>query len=419
VFCEGFDLTEQVAATEALAASEAGLRQLNETLEHRVEERSRALEDSREFTRLALSAVGGVGVWTYEVAQNLFFCDAAISALYDIDPEAGAAGLPPAGFLANLHPADVEPLKAVMAGGLLSQGDLELEYRIRHSDGSVRHVLSRGYAYFEDGRPVRRTGVGIDMTRQRLLGEQLRQAQKMEAVGQLTGGIAHDFNNLLAGVSGSLELLQKRLDQGRFGDLERCIDGAQGASRRAAALTQRLLAFSRRQTLDPKPTDVNRLVAGMEDLVRRSIGPTVELELVQADGLWNSLVDGSQLENALLNLCINARDAMPDGGRITIETANRTFDARTARTYELTPGDFLSICVSDTGTGMPADVVARAFDPFFTTKPMGQGTGLGLSMIYGFVRLRLGLGLGLGAHGVGRETACEPHLGAIAPEAQT
>jgi signal transduction histidine kinase len=386
VFCEGFDLTEQVAATEALAASEAGLRQLNETLEQRVEERSRALEDSREFTRLALSAVGGVGVWTYEVAQNLFFCDAAISALYDIDPEAGAAGLPPAGFLANLHPADVEPLKAVMTGGLLSQGDLELEYRIRHSDGSVRHVLSRGYTYFEDGKPVRRTGVGIDMTRQRLLEEQLRQAQKMEAVGQLTGGIAHDFNNLLAGISGSLELLQKRLDQGRFADLERYIEGAQGASRRAAALTQRLLAFSRRQTLDPKPTDVNRLVAGMEDLVRRSIGPTVELEVVQAGGLWNSLVDGSQLENALLNLCINARDAMPDGGRITIETANRTLDAPTAQTYELTPGDFLSICVSDTGTGMPADVVARAFDPFFTTKPLGQGTGLGLSMIYGFVR---------------------------------
>jgi len=386
VFCEGFDLTEQVAAVEALAESEARLRHVNETLEQRVAERSRELADAMDFSRLALSAVGGVGVWTFDVGQGLFFCDAAISALYDIDPVAGAAGLTPARFLANLHPDDVAPLKAVMAGGLLTEGDLELEYRIRHSDGSVRHVLSRGHTYFENGEPVRRTGVGIDMTQQRQLEEQLRQAQKMEAVGQLTGGIAHDFNNLLAGISGSLELLQKRLGQGRFGDLERYIDGAQGASRRAAALTQRLLAFSRRQTLDPRPTDVNRLVGGMEDLVRRTIGPDIALEVVQAGGLWNTLIDGAQLENALLNLSINARDAMPDGGRITVETANKTIDARTARAYELAPGDFLSICVTDTGTGMPPAVVARAFDPFFTTKPLGQGTGLGLSMIYGFVR---------------------------------
>jgi PAS domain S-box-containing protein len=216
--------------------------------------------------------------------------------------------------------------------------------------------------------------------------EQLRQAQKMEAVGQLTGGIAHDFNNLLAGISGSLELLQSRMSQGRLTDVDRYIAAAQGASKRAAALTHRLLAFSRRQTLDPKPTDVNRLIGGMEDLLRRSVGPAVEVEVVGAAGLWPALVDPNQLENALLNLCINARDAMPDGGRITIETANKWLDERTGRERDLPPGQYLSLCVTDTGTGMTPEVIQRAFDPFFTTKPQGQGTGLGLSMIYGFAR---------------------------------
>ncbi|MFC6051193.1 ATP-binding protein, partial [Methylobacterium hispanicum] len=150
--------------------------------------------------------------------------------------------------------------------------------------------------------------------------------------------------------------------------------------------THRLLAFSRRQTLDPKPTDVNRLMAGMEDLIRRTIGPGLALEVVGAPGLWPALVDPSQLENALLNLCINARDAMPEGGRITIETANRWLDHRAARERDLDPGQYLSLCVTDTGTGMTPEVIAKAFDPFFTTKPIGQGTGLGLSMIYGFVR---------------------------------
>ncbi len=214
----------------------------------------------------------------------------------------------------------------------------------------------------------------------------LRQSQKMEAVGQLTGGLAHDFNNLLAGISGSLELLQTRLAQGRIHDLERYILVAQGASKRAAALTHRLLAFARRQTLDPKPTDVNRLVAGMEELIRRTMGPAVVVEVVAAGGLWTTLVDPNQLESALLNLCINARDAMPDGGRLTVETGNRWLDERGARGRDLPPGQYVSLCVSDTGTGMPPDVIARAFDPFFTTKPVGQGTGLGLSMIHGFVR---------------------------------
>ena len=216
--------------------------------------------------------------------------------------------------------------------------------------------------------------------------EALRQSQKMEAVGQLTGGLAHDFNNLLTGITGSLELLQTRLAQGRLTEIDRYVNAAQGAAKRAAALTHRLLAFSRRQTLDPKPTDVNRLVTGMEELLRRTIGPSITLEVVAAGGLWSVLVDPSQLENALLNLCINARDAMPEGGRITIETANRWLDDRTARERDLDPGQYLSLCVTDTGTGMSPDVIAKAFDPFFTTKPIGQGTGLGLSMIYGFVR---------------------------------
>jgi PAS domain S-box-containing protein len=216
--------------------------------------------------------------------------------------------------------------------------------------------------------------------------EALRQSQKMEAVGQLTGGIAHDFNNLLAGILGNLELLELRISQGRLEAMSRHLETAQGAAKRAAALTQRLLAFSRRQTLDPTPVNVNRLVSGLEDLLRRTVGPSVEIEVVGSGGLWTTLVDRYQLENALLNLCINARDAMPDGGRLTIETANKWLDDRMARERELPPGQYVSLCVSDTGTGMTPDVIARVFDPFFTTKPLGEGTGLGLSMIYGFVR---------------------------------
>ncbi len=174
--------------------------------------------------------------------------------------------------------------------------------------------------------------------------------------------------------------------QGRVGDLERYLVAAQGAAKRATALTHRLLAFSRRQTLAPKPTDVNRLVAGMAELVRRTVGPAIEVEVVAAGGLWATLVDPNQLENALLNLCINARDAMPDGGRLIIETGNRWLDDRAARERELPQGQYVSLCVSDTGTGMTPEVARRAFDPFFTTKPIGVGTGLGLSMIYGFVQ---------------------------------
>ncbi|MDT9600610.1 PAS domain S-box protein [Sphingosinicella rhizophila] len=235
--------------------------------------------------------------------------------------------------------------------------------------------------------------VGRDLTEYKAREEELlvaqaalRQSQKMEAVGQLTGGLAHDFNNLLAGISGNLELLELRLGQGKTSGLDRYIGNAQDGARRAAALTQRLLAFSRRQTLDPKAIDMNALIAGMEELIRRTVGPAVHVEVVGAGGLWLTLVDPSQLENALLNLVINARDAMSDGGRITIETANKWLDTRAAKERELPPGQYVSLCVTDTGSGMAPEVIARAFDPFFTTKPLGQGTGLGLSMIHGFVR---------------------------------
>jgi signal transduction histidine kinase len=214
----------------------------------------------------------------------------------------------------------------------------------------------------------------------------LRQSQKMEAVGQLTGGIAHDFNNLLTGITGSLDMIGKRLAEGRISETDRFITAAQGAARRAAALTHRLLAFSRRQTLEPKPTDSCKLVAGMEDLIVRTMGPAIRVESVHGAGLWPTFVDPGQLENALLNLCINARDAMPNGGVLTVESANRWLDRRAAAERDLEPGQYVSLCVSDTGVGMPPDVIARAFEPFFTTKPIGQGTGLGLSMIYGFAK---------------------------------
>lgn len=214
----------------------------------------------------------------------------------------------------------------------------------------------------------------------------LFQAQKMEAVGQLTGGIAHDFNNLLTGITGSLELMKSRLAQGRLNELERYMTAAQGAASRAASLTHRLLAFSRQQTLEPKVLDANKLIAGMEDLVRRTVGPSVEIETVLAAGLWPCFCDPNQLENAILNLCINGRDAMANGGRITVETANTWVDQAGADERDMPKGQYVAICVTDTGTGMPPETVARAFDPFFTTKPTGKGTGLGLSMIYGFAK---------------------------------
>jgi len=216
----------------------------------------------------------------------------------------------------------------------------------------------------------------------------LRQAQKMETIGQLTGGVAHDFNNLLTIILGNLRRLQQRLiDEGNVERMRQAVANAIGGAERAAALTRSLLAFSRRQPLNPKPVDVNNLIAGMSDLLRRSLGEGVRVETVVAGGLWRTSVDPNQLENALLNLAVNARDAMPDGGKLTIETANAHLDSRYAADHdEVLAGQYVAICVTDTGVGMSRSIIDQVFEPFFTTKEIGKGTGLGLSQVYGFVK---------------------------------
>ncbi|WP_263286975.1 ATP-binding protein [Pseudomonas sp. GL-R-26] len=215
--------------------------------------------------------------------------------------------------------------------------------------------------------------------------EVLRQSQKMEAVGQLTGGIAHDFNNMLTGIIGSLELLRRRLARGRTEDLDSLIDLGVTSANRAAGLTHRLLAFSRRQSLDSKPVEMNSLVISMDELLQRSINETICLDMQLDEQLWVAEADPNQLESALLNLVINARDAMPDGGKLLVSTSNQHFDEDfTQGQSNLDAGDYVVLSVTDTGCGMPQSTINRAFDPFFTTKPIGQGTGLGLSMIYGF-----------------------------------
>ncbi|MBB3999368.1 hybrid sensor histidine kinase/response regulator [Aureimonas pseudogalii] len=360
-----------VVDISARKAAEAALQRQNSVLETQVEARTRERDRVWHATTDLMGTVGFDGF------------------LKSINPAwPRMLGWSEAELLAHPYAELVDPADhAAMADIVrrLRAGEEIAEFvdTLRGRDG-IEHVI------MWSATPEIAAGVfhvvGRDVTDQRRMEEQLRQSLKMEAVGQLTGGLAHDFNNLLAGISGSLELLQARLAQGRTGDTERYLNAAQGAAKRAAALTHRLLAFSRRQTLDPKPIDIDALVAGMDDLVRRTMGPQIRVETQPGEAVWPVRVDANQLENALLNLCINARDAMPDGGRLTITTDNRTLDEREAQARDLTPGDYVAMCVADTGTGMSPEVVRRAMEPFFTTKPIGVGTGLGLSMIYGFTR---------------------------------
>jgi PAS domain S-box-containing protein len=314
-------------------------------------------------------------------------------------------------WLRLVHPDDLPVVAGRRVDAWKTLSPYDFEARFRRADGEWRWLrASNNPRHDGAGAFQGYVGIGMDMTEVREAAaaleaeveartqelqaaeETLRQAQKMEAIGQLTGGIAHDINNLLTGILGSLHLMKRRIEEGRTGDLGRFMDAASASANRAAALTHRLLAFARRQSLDPQPLDVNALIGSMEELLHRTLGEQVQLETAFEPDLWPALADANQLESAVLNLSINARDAMADGGRLTIATSNIVIDAvGPASEPGLAPGDYVAISVADTGVGMSPEVMARAFDPFFTTKPIGQGTGLGLSMIYGFARQSNGL----------------------------
>jgi signal transduction histidine kinase len=370
------------------------------------------MEDLLEGERRLQNALkaGRLGSWQLEADSLRLSCSAITKSHYgreDHEPFSYHQ------WLETVYPEDQPRMQSALQRSLDSGIDFVIEYRTVWPDGSLNWVDVRARAIL--GKYARVTaiaGVTSDITERKQAEAQLhrlnetleqqveertsqlqhkdevlRQSQKMEAVGQLTGGIAHDFNNMLTGIIGSLELIRRRLARGRTEDLDNLIDLGVTSANRAASLTHRLLAFSRRQSLDSKPMEMNYLITAMGELIRRSINENIKLEMHLAEHLWTAVADSNQLENALLNLVLNARDAMPGGGLLLIETTNQRLDSDFTDAHEnLQPGDYVVLSVSDTGSGMPESVISRAFDPFFTTKPIGQGTGLGLSMIYGFCK---------------------------------
>jgi PAS domain S-box-containing protein len=376
VFCACMETTEQVRAARLQAEAEAELKALNALLEQRMAERT---ADRDRLWRLSADVMLVARFDGTVMAVN----PAWHSMLGWKEGE-----LIGTSFLDLVHPEDLLATEDTAGNLAAGRAVSHFQNRYRRQDGGwcwLSWSAVPGEALIH--------AIGRDITAQRAAEEQLaraqeqlRQSQKMEAVGQLTGGLAHDFNNMMTGIIGSLELLQGRIERGSARDAGRFIGAAMASAQRAAALTHRLLSFSRRQTLDPKPVDVARLAASLEDLIRRTVGPTIRVEMHWPAALWPALCDPNQLENALLNLAINARDAMIEGGTLRMEAENAPLDPAAARALELPAGDYVRISVSDTGSGMDPEVARRAFEPFFTTKPMGESTGLGLSMVYGFAR---------------------------------
>ena len=373
-------MVETTARVRALA----DLARVNNDLEREIVRRVR---DRDRVWQMANDLIGTAGFDGYMRAIN-----PAYARVFGWSEEE-MRGRPFTDFLVE---EDREPTAAVSTRLLAGETVKQLVNRVRTKSGDTRTIM---WTAVPDPEGNVFHLVGRDLTEQHRTEQALRQAQKMEAVGQLTGGMAHDFNNMLAGVSGSLEIMKVRLAQGRTADVERYLEAALGAARRAATLTHRLLAFSRTQALDPAPTDLNVLVREIADMIERTIGVDIAFETLLGGALPTVLIDRSRLESALVNLCINARDAIhdvypvgrgPSEGRIVVETRELSVSEAEGRARDLPPGRYASLCVSDNGAGMSRDTASRAFDPFFTTKPPGEGTGLGLSMVYGFARQSAG-----------------------------
>ncbi|WP_156680152.1 PAS domain-containing hybrid sensor histidine kinase/response regulator [Sphingomonas profundi] len=352
------------------------IRAFAETLERSVEARTRELAAARDTLEVAMGAAG-MGSWDLDLVTGAIEHSSRHDEIfgYDAPPERWTS----AEFIAHVEPAERAAV-ARASSEAVSSGLLDIECPIRAADGSARWIAVLGRVRLdEDGTPLRITGVVSDITARKEAETRLAQAQKMDAIGQLTGGVAHDFNNLLTPIVGSLDLLRRRL--GEDERASRLVEGAMQAAERAATLTQRLLAFARRQALQPRAVDVGELIDGLVDLVRRSLGPTINVVLVVPRHLPAARVDPNQLELALLNLAINARDAMPGGGRLTL--AASVVAVGEGHPARLAPGSYIRIVAADTGIGMDEATLARAIEPFFSTKGVGKGTGLGLSMVHG------------------------------------
>jgi PAS domain S-box-containing protein len=371
----------------ARTAAEQALRQSNETLEQRAIERARQLADTEQRFRLLVESVTDYAIFMLDPTGNVVNWNPGAERIkgYRRDEIVGQHF---SRFYTSEDRAEKVPFSALETAG--RRGKYEAEgWRVRKDGSRFWASVVINAVRDADGKLIGFAKITRDLTERRAAEQQLRQAQKMEGIGQLTGGVAHDFNNLLTVIIGNLDALQRHLRDNALDveRLKRSADNAMRGARRAESLTQRLLAFSRQQPLQPKPIDLGRLVAGMSDMLRRSLGERIFIETVLAGGLWRVEVDPNQLEVAILNLAINARDAMPSGGRLTIETANVFLDREyAAGQSELVPGQYVMVAVTDSGTGMTPEIQAKAFDPFFTTKDVGHGTGLGLSQVYGFVK---------------------------------
>jgi PAS domain S-box-containing protein len=371
--------------------AEASLHQLNAELETRAAERARQLaamttraEDTERRFRLLVDAVTDYAIFMLDPDGRVVNWNPGAQRIkgYTLSEIVGQ-------HLSRFYiPEDVasgQPDKNLCIAR--EQGRLETEgWRVRKDGSRFWASVVLTAVKDEKGELLGFAKITRDLTERRAAEERMRQAQKMEAIGQLTGGVAHDFNNLLAVISGNLEALQRRVTNPADAELRRYIAGGLRGTERAAALTHRLLAFARRQPLDPAPLSVNTIITGMSEMFRRTLGESILVETVLAAGLWSVFVDPNELEASLLNLAVNARDAMPDGGKLTIEAANVHLDEQYAAEADVRSGQYVGVFVSDTGTGMSAETVAKAFDPFFTTKDIGRGTGLGLSQVYGFIK---------------------------------